>query len=60
VHDEIVVEGNEKDVEKADAWLKRAMIDGMYEIVNSGLDTDHPDRVPIEVDVEILKSWGGD
>jgi DNA polymerase-1 len=60
VHDEIVVECNEKDVKKADAWLKRAMIDGMYEIVNSGLDTDHPDRVPIEVDVNILKSWGGD
>lgn len=60
VHDEIVVECDKKDNEKAKAWLKQAMIDGMHEIVDSGLDTDHPDRVPIEVDVNILKSWGGD
>jgi DNA polymerase I-like protein with 3'-5' exonuclease and polymerase domains len=60
VHDDVVIECDEKDIEKAKAWLKQAMINGMHEIVNSGLDTNHPDRVPIEVDVNILKSWGGD
>ena len=59
-HDEIVVECDEGDAKKVEAWLKKAMIDGMDEVVNSGLDTEHPDLVPIEVDVEILKSWGGD
>jgi hypothetical protein len=35
VHDEIVVECDEKDVEKADAWLEKAMINGrMNEVVN--------------------------
>ena len=34
VHDEIVVECDEKDVEKAEAWLEKAMIDGMDEVVN--------------------------
>ena len=28
VHDEIVVECDEKDVEKAEAWLKKAMTTG--------------------------------
>jgi DNA polymerase-1 len=60
VHDEIVVECDEGDAEKVEACLKKAMEDGMDEVVNSGLDTEHPDLVPIEVDVEILKSWGGD
>jgi hypothetical protein len=29
------------------------------EIVNPGLTTDHPDRVPVEVDVEVIESWDG-
>ena len=32
--DESVVECDEKDVEKAEAWLEKAMIDGMDEVVN--------------------------
>jgi hypothetical protein len=53
-----VVECDEKDVEKAEAWLEKAMIDRMDEIVN-GLKADGP-LVPIEVEVESGKSWGGE
>ena len=58
VHDEIVVECDEKDVEKAEAWLKKAMIDGMDEVVN-GLKADGP-PVPVAVEVERGKKWGGE
>jgi DNA polymerase I-like protein with 3'-5' exonuclease and polymerase domains len=58
VHDEIVVECDEKNVEKAEAWLKKTMIDGMDEIVN-GLKADGP-LVPMAVEVESGKSWGGE
>src|ERR687893_799750 len=58
VHDEIVVECDEKDVDKAKAWLEKLTIDGMNEIVN-GLKTDGP-PVPIAVEVESGKSWGGE
>src|SRR5215203_1602283 len=51
VHDEIVVECNEKDVEKAEAWLKKAMIDGMDEVVNI-LKVDGT-LVPIEVEARV-------
>jgi DNA polymerase I len=55
VHDEIVVECNEKDVARAEAWLKKAMIDGMDEVVNAPY-ANGP-RVPIEVEVESSKTW---
>jgi hypothetical protein len=29
-------------------------------MVNPGLDADHPDLVPIDVDVEIHRSWDGE
>jgi DNA polymerase I len=56
VHDEIVVECDEKDVEKPEAWLKKTMIDGMNEVVN-GLKADGT-PVPIEVEVESGRTWG--
>ena len=34
VHSEIVVECDEKDFKKAEAWLEKAMTDGMDEVVN--------------------------
>ena len=34
VHDEIVVECDEADAQQAKAWLERAMIDGMDEVLN--------------------------
>jgi hypothetical protein len=30
------------------------MVAGMDEVLNAGLDADHPDRVP----VDIIGSWG--
>jgi len=57
VHDEIVVECDEKDVEKAEAWLKKAMMDGMDEVVNPP-NAEGP-RVPIEVEVESGRTWAG-
>jgi hypothetical protein len=38
-------------------FLEEAMVTGMDEVVNLGLDVDHPERVPVEV--EIVKNWGG-
>jgi DNA-binding GntR family transcriptional regulator len=40
-HDEIIVEYAEKDVEKAEALLNKAMIDRMEEVVNE-LKADGP------------------
>jgi DNA polymerase I len=53
VHDEIVVECDED--EKVKAWLEKAMIDGMEEVLN-GLDVGGP-RVPVEVETQIGKTW---
>jgi DNA polymerase I len=56
IHDSIVVECYESDVEKVKAWLEKAMIDGMSEVLadhdNEGLS------VPVEVEVESGKTWG--
>jgi DNA polymerase I len=56
VHDSIVVECYESDVEKVKVWLERAMIDGMAEVLadpdNEGLD------VPVEVEVTSGECWG--
>jgi hypothetical protein len=35
------------------------MVDGMEEVLNSGLDTDNPKRVPVKLEVEVVDSWGG-
>src|SRR5215204_3295496 len=54
VHDEIVVEADVRDQAKdVEGWLEKAMVAGMEEVLNSGLDTDHPERVPVKVDVEV-------
>jgi DNA polymerase I-like protein with 3'-5' exonuclease and polymerase domains len=58
VHNESVVECDEKDVEKAEAWLEKAMIDRIDEGVN-GLKADDP-LVPIEVELQSGRSWGGE
>jgi hypothetical protein len=34
------------------------MVDGMNEVLNPGLGDDYPDWVPVEVEAEILESWG--
>ena len=58
VHDEVVVECPEEQAEEVKAWLVKAMVDGMEEVLNPGLGTDHPERVPVKVEVEVVDSWG--
>lgn len=53
VHDELVVECDEEDAEKAKAWLVKAMKDGMDAVVN----VSEP-RVPIEVEASVAQTWG--
>jgi DNA polymerase-1 len=55
VHDEIVVECDEDEDEKVKAWLEKAMIDGMDEVLN-GPGVGGP-RVPVEVETQITKTW---
>jgi hypothetical protein len=54
----LVVACPKEQAEEVKAWLVNAMVDGMDEVLNSGLDTDHPERVPVKVDVEVVDSWG--
>jgi DNA polymerase-1 len=57
VHDEIVVECEEADAQKVEAWLERAMIDGMDEVLN-GPVAEGP-RVPVEVEARNAETWAG-
>ena len=50
-HDEIVMAAPADQAQKAADWLKRCMVDGMAPLI---------DPVPVEVDVSIGKTWGGD
>jgi DNA polymerase-1 len=50
-HDEIVVEADATQANAAAAWLKQAMLDGMQPFLT---------KVPVEVDVRIGRTWGGD
>jgi DNA polymerase I len=60
VHDELVVECPEEQAEMVAKFLEKMMVAGMDEVLNPGLDTEHPDRAPVEVDVKLLESWGDD
>jgi DNA polymerase-1 len=57
VHDEVVVECPEEHSEEVAAFVEEIMVAGMGEVLNSGLGSDHPERVPVEVDVEGVDSW---
>jgi DNA polymerase-1 len=57
-HDELVVESPEDQAEEVAQFVEEVMVAGMNEVLNSGLDADHPDWVPVEVDVEVIESWG--
>jgi DNA polymerase I-like protein with 3'-5' exonuclease and polymerase domains len=57
VHDEIVVECDEGDAKKVEAWLETAMVDGMDGVLNvPGVEGP---RVPVEVKVRSGRSWAG-
>lgn len=51
VHDEIVVECDEAQVAEAEAWLKGAMVEAMAPLI---------DPVPVEVEVRVGRTWGGE
>ena len=56
VHDEIVVECLQDQAEEAEAWLKKAMVDGMDQVLNAP-EVEGP-YVPIEVEVSVADNWG--
>ena len=57
VHDEIVLECDEGDAKKVEAWLKKTMVDRMDGVLNAP-DAEGP-RVPAEVEVESGRRRGG-
>jgi len=59
VHDELVVESPEDQAEEVARFVEEVMVAGMNEVLNYGLDADHPDWDPVKVDVEVVDSWGG-
>jgi DNA polymerase-1 len=50
-HDELVVEADADQADAVAAWLKQAMLDGMAPLI---------DPVPVEVEVVVARTWGGD
>jgi DNA polymerase I-like protein with 3'-5' exonuclease and polymerase domains len=57
-HDELVVERPEEQAEEVERFVEGVMVVGMDEVLNPNLDVGHPERVPVEVDVEIVRIWG--
>jgi DNA polymerase-1 len=51
IHDEIVVEAEEGQADESAEWLKRTMLDAMTPLL---------EPVPVEVEVKIARTWGGD
>jgi DNA polymerase I-like protein with 3'-5' exonuclease and polymerase domains len=51
VHDEIVVECDADQVEAVSAWVKAAMVEAMAPLIAP---------VPVEVEVNVGTTWGGD
>jgi DNA polymerase I len=56
LHDEIVIECSEENVDEVAIWLEQAMKDGMAEILALGVSGDH--HIPVEVEVKSGKTWG--
>jgi DNA polymerase-1 len=51
VHDELIVECEADEAGSVAGWLKAAMIDAMAPLI---------DPVPVEVEVKVGRTWGGD
>jgi len=45
---------------KVARFVKKVRVVGMDEVLNSSIDANHPERVPVKVDVEIVRSWAGE
>ena len=50
-----MIECDEDQAEGVGVWLKKAMIDGMDDVLNSP-EVEGP-SVPVEMEVESAKSW---
>jgi DNA polymerase I len=50
VHDEIVVECDEEDAERAREWMVEAMRDGMAAVLK---------QVPVEAEAMVARDWSG-
>jgi DNA polymerase-1 len=53
-HDEVVVECDIEQTAHVEAWLKRAMIEGMDTILNGTGE----EKVPVEIEGRIASTWG--
>jgi DNA polymerase-1 len=51
VHDEIVVEADADQADAVSAWLKTGMVEAMTPLI---------EPVPVEVEVKVARTWGGD
>jgi DNA polymerase-1 len=51
IHDEILVEADDANAEGAAGWVRQAMLDAMTPLI---------DPVPVEVEVKVARTWGGD
>jgi DNA polymerase I-like protein with 3'-5' exonuclease and polymerase domains len=51
VHDEIVVEAGADQADAVAGWLRQAMLDAMAPLIVP---------VPVEVEVQVARTWGGD
>ena len=47
-----------EQAEQVAILTEEIMVAGMEEVLNSGLDTDRLERVPVKVEVEVVDSWG--
>jgi hypothetical protein len=52
------IECPEDEAEEVVKFIEEVIVAGMDEMVNPGLDAEHPDWVRIEADAKILESWG--
>jgi DNA polymerase-1 len=51
IHDEIVCECGREQAEAVSLWLRRAMLDGMTPLI---------EPVPVEVEIKVGQTWGGE
>jgi DNA polymerase I-like protein with 3'-5' exonuclease and polymerase domains len=59
-HDELVVECAEEQAQEVAGFLEEVMVAGMDGVLNPGLGPEAPERVPVEVEVVVARSWAGE
>ena len=48
----------EEQAEQVAIFTEEIMVAGVEEVLNSGLGTDHPERAPVKVVVDVVDRWG--